>query len=90
MSVQHKKQFDPQRQQWYGTLNGKRVTGFYDNDEKQELEKELQKLDLIIQNKHTSTPSFKDYFETVVRTGHPKDQVEYAKDYLEYRKRISY
>jgi hypothetical protein len=85
----YKKRFDTQRQQWYGVFNDTRVTGFFDPGEVRELEHELEKMEseYALSNDKLGVRPFKDYFETVVRTGHPKDQVEFAKNYLEYKQK---
>jgi len=85
----YKKQFDSRSQQWYGTFNGVRVTGFFDPGEVRDLEQELEKLEkeYEFQNNEIGVRTFKDYFETVVRTGKPENQVEFAKDYLAYKQK---
>lgn len=84
----YKKIFDPRRNQWHGEFDGARVTGFYDPGEVNELEKELRDMEreYEIRDDTIGTRPFKDYFERVVRTGTPPEQVQFAKDYLEYKK----
>jgi predicted HicB family RNase H-like nuclease len=85
----YKKVFDPKRNQWHGEFNGTRVTGFYDPGEIRELEQELENFEkeYEVRDDKVGVRPFKDYFETVVRTGQPQDQVEFAKSYLEYKKK---
>jgi hypothetical protein len=83
------KNFDPKRQQWFGVFRGEQVTGFYDSDDLSELEQKLEDMEeeFELHNERGTMRPFKDYFETVYRTGKPAEQVELAKSYLNYKKK---
>ena len=85
----YKKRFDSRTYQWYGEFDGARVTGFYDPNEVRELEKELERMEkeYELRDDKIGARTFKDYFEKIVRTGEPADQVEFAKNYLDHKKK---